>query len=77
MDCVGQLRVFLDDLIAVMAVQDRTVPNDERRKDRPVRQDVLLQQGELILCQRRYLVPELRVDDEPVHQDTSVPTMGA
>ena len=36
-DRIGQLRVLLDDLIAVVAVQDRAVPDDEGRKDRPIR----------------------------------------
>ena len=30
MDRIGQLRVLLDDLIAVVAVQDRAVPDNER-----------------------------------------------
>ena len=48
-DKIPPLTEELDDLIAVVAVQDDVVPDDEGRKDRPIGQDVFLQQGKLLL----------------------------
>ena len=56
------LWVLLEDAIAVVAVHEHTIPDNERVDNNSIRQDVFLELFQLFLPKRRNLVRKLRVN---------------
>ena len=64
------LRVLLEDCITVVAVNKGVIPDDQRRKQLALFEDVFFKLLVLIVRQRRNLILELRVDFQIDHTHT-------